>query len=66
MDHEDMDMQSESPKKLAYDPDQDPEEKRKVRREYRSLHKDTEGIPSVFFRQNWALKLGYRKTDQSQ
>ena len=52
MDHEDVDMQSESSKKLAYDPDQDPEEKRKVRREYRSLHKDTEGIPSIFFRQN--------------
>jgi hypothetical protein len=41
---EDVDMQLESPKKLVYDPDQDPEEKRKVRREYRSLHRDTEGI----------------------
>ena len=29
---------------LAYDPDQDPGEKRKVRMEYRSLHRDTEGI----------------------
>jgi hypothetical protein len=29
---------------LAYDPDQDPEEKRQVRKEYRSLHKDTEGV----------------------
>ena len=29
---------------LAYDPDQDPEEKRQVRKEYRSLHKDTEGM----------------------
>ncbi|EPQ57351.1 hypothetical protein GLOTRDRAFT_38990 [Gloeophyllum trabeum ATCC 11539] len=27
----------------AYDPDQDPEEKRAVRRNYRDLHKDTEG-----------------------
>jgi hypothetical protein len=36
------------PSKLAYDPDQDPEEKRKVRKEYRSLHKDAEGMGTCY------------------
>lgn len=33
--------------KLAYDPDQDPEEKRQVRRQYRELHKNYEGADSI-------------------
>jgi hypothetical protein len=42
---------------LAYDPDQDPEEKRKVRKDYRSLNKDTEGA-STIQRRSLLSKLG--------
>ena len=40
----DEDISMESPrKKAAYDPDQDPEEKRVLRQKYRVLLKDEEG-----------------------
>ena len=35
-------------KKVAYDPDQDPEEKRVLRQKYRVLLKDEEGISHHF------------------
>jgi hypothetical protein len=41
----DQDIVMDSPrKKVAYDPDQDPEEKRVLRQKYRVLLKDEEGI----------------------
>ena len=41
----DEDSVMDSPrKKVAYDPDQDPEEKRVLRKRYRVLLKDDEGI----------------------
>jgi hypothetical protein len=41
----DEDTVMDSPrKKAAYDPDQDPEEKRVLRQKYRGLLKDDEGI----------------------
>jgi hypothetical protein len=41
----DQDIVMDSPrKKAAYDPDQDPEEKRVLRQKYRVLLKDEEGI----------------------
>jgi hypothetical protein len=41
----DQDTVMDSPrKKVAYDPDQDPEEKRVLRQKYRVLLKDEEGI----------------------
>jgi hypothetical protein len=41
----DQDIIMDSPrKKVAYDPDQDPEEKRVLRQKYRVLLKDEEGI----------------------
>jgi hypothetical protein len=41
----DQDIVMDSPrKKVAYDPDQDPEEKRVLRQKYRVLLKDDEGI----------------------
>ncbi len=42
----DEDVILDSPrKKVPYDPDQDPEEKRVLRQKYRVLLKDEEGIP---------------------
>jgi hypothetical protein len=41
MSDSDADMRLANP--LAYDPDQDPEEKRAVRKRYRSLQRETEG-----------------------
>lgn len=44
----DPDTVMDSPrKKVAYDPDQDPEEKRVLRQKYRVLLKDEEGIFST-------------------
>ena len=44
----DEDIGMDSPrKKVAYDPDQDPEEKRVLRQKYRVLLKDEEGTESV-------------------
>jgi hypothetical protein len=41
----DEDIAMDSPrKKVAYDPDQEPEEKRVLRQKYRVLLKDEEGI----------------------
>jgi hypothetical protein len=41
----DGDIIMDSPrKKVAYDPDQDPEEKRVLRQKYRVLLKDEEGV----------------------
>ena len=37
-------------KKVAYDPDQDPEEKRVLRQKYRVLLKDEEGIDRHFYK----------------
>lgn len=34
------------PNNLAYDPDQDPEEKRDVRKKYRAMQRDAEGTSS--------------------
>ena len=42
MSSSDVEMDS-APNNLAYDPDQDPEEKRDVRKKYRALQKTTEG-----------------------
>ena len=45
----DQDTIMDSPrKKVAYDPDQDPEEKRVLRQKYRVLLKDEEGISRPF------------------
>ena len=45
----DQDIIMDSPrKKVAYDPDQDPEEKRVLRQKYRVLLKDEEGISRHF------------------
>jgi len=45
----DQDIVIDSPrKKVAYDPDQDPEEKRVLRQKYRVLLKDEEGISRPF------------------
>jgi len=45
----DQDIVMDSPrKKVAYDPDQDPEEKRVLRQKYRVLLKDEEGISAPF------------------
>lgn len=45
----DQDIVMDSPrKKVAYDPDQDPEEKRVLRQKYRVLLKDEEGISPPF------------------
>ena len=44
----DEDIGMDSPrKKVAYDPDQDPEEKRVLRQKYRVLLKDEEGTKGV-------------------
>ena len=44
----DEDIGMDSPrKKVAYDPDQDPEEKRVLRQKYRVLLKDEEGTKRV-------------------
>jgi hypothetical protein len=44
----DEDIGIESPrKKVAYDPDQDPEEKRVLRQKYRVLLKDEEGTNNL-------------------
>jgi len=44
----DEDIGMDSPrKKVAYDPDQDPEEKRVLRQKYRVLLKDEEGTERV-------------------
>jgi hypothetical protein len=42
MSSSDVEMDS-GPNNLAYDPDQDPEEKRDVRKKYRAIQKTTEG-----------------------
>lgn len=44
----DVEMEEGPKKALAYDPDQDPEEKRAVRRNYRTLQKDAEGVFNSF------------------
>jgi len=47
----DEDINMDSPrKKVAYDPDQDPEEKRVLRQKYRVLLKDEEGQFAVYRR----------------
>jgi len=38
------DVEMDSVLNLAYDPDQDPEEKRDVRKKYRAIQKTTEGV----------------------
>jgi len=44
----DQDIVMDSPrKKVAYDPDQDPEEKRVLRQKYRVLLKDEEGVTVI-------------------
>ena len=43
----DVEMDPE-PHNLAYDPDQDPEEKRDVRKKYRAFQKTTEGALQHF------------------
>jgi hypothetical protein len=46
----DEDIGMDSPrKKVAYDPDQDPEEKRVLRQKYRVLLKDEEGTKRVLY-----------------
>ena len=52
----DVEMLPES-KHLAYDPDQDPEEKRKVRKEYRTLHQDTEGVSRLAYFKGHEMKI---------
>ena len=49
MSSSDVEMDS-GPNNLAYDPDQDPEEKRDVRKKYRAIQKTTEGafLPPKF------------------
>jgi hypothetical protein len=48
----DEDINMDSPrKKVAYDPDQDPEEKRVLRQKYRVLLKDEEGQFAVYTRE---------------
>jgi hypothetical protein len=55
----DQDMVVDSPrKKVAYDPDQDPEEKRLLRQKYRVLLKDEEGIYSRHFDTPFILYKG--------
>lgn len=50
---------------LIYDPDQDPEEKRAVRKNYRSLAKTVEGKDAAN-RLNFCLTTFNRKASQSQ
>jgi hypothetical protein len=58
----DPDIVMDSPrKKVAYDPDQDPEEKRVLRQKYRVLLKDEEGIISPPLRSTILQKVREKK-----
>ena len=60
----DVEMSEEPVKALAYDPEQNPEERRKIRKGYRALGKKLEGrIPLSFhWKDPWLSK--YRTTGQ--
>ncbi len=54
----DEDIGMDSPrKKVAYDPDQDPEEKRVLRQKYRVLLKDEEGTKCTSSRSPSAVRV---------
>ena len=51
---------------MVFDPDQDPEEKREVRQNYRSLAKKIEGIRIFYYSFTILLPLFYRKSRKSE